>query len=228
MIARLALPLALALLPVLTLGAQAHDESSERNQVSFSVDASREVANDRVRATVGVTEEGSDPAALAERVNQTMTWALGVAKAAVGVKAQSGAYQTQPVYDKGQIRRWRASQDLILQSHDVAAVVELIGTLQGRLLLRGIDFHVSAERRRQVEGELIQEGLAAFRERAELVRKSLERRGYTIVRINVATRAAPPRSRGLRQVQAEAVSVPALASGESTVTVSISATIELE
>ena len=219
-----------ALLPTLLLAsaALAHDEPAERNQVSFQVEASREVANDRVRATVGVTEEGTEPAELAQRVNQTMTWALGVAKAAVGVRAESGAYHTSPVYERSQIRRWRASQDLILHSHDVPAVVQLIGTLQGRLLLRSLDFRVSDERRRAVEAELIQEALAAFRERADLVRTSLERRGYTIGRLAISTRAVRPRERGLRQVQAEAVAAPAVAGGESTVTVTVAATIVLE
>ena len=224
MIARIALLLGLPL----AAPALAHDQPAERNVVSFQVEASREVANDRVRATVGVTEEGSEPAELAERVNQTMTWALGVAQAAVGVRAESGAYQTSPVYDRGQIRGWRVSQDLVLHSGDVPAVVELIGTLQGRLLLRGLDFRVSDERRRAVEGELIQEALAAFRERAELVRKSLEGRGYTIGRLTISTRAIAPRERRLRTAQAESMTAPAVAGGESTLKVTIAATIELE
>ena len=74
MITRLVLPLALALISLPALAAQAHEVSSERNQVTFSVDSSREVANDRVRATVGVTY--SSDMALVRKVLETTAAAV--------------------------------------------------------------------------------------------------------------------------------------------------------
>ena len=71
-----------------------------RNQVSFRVEATREVPNDWVVATLGVEEESSDAAALASRVNQRMASALALAKQDARLLVSSGAYETQPVYDK--------------------------------------------------------------------------------------------------------------------------------
>jgi predicted secreted protein len=207
------------------------EPESAMNRVSFQVEATREVANDRVSARVGVTEEGAQPAELADRVNQTMAWGLGVAQQAKGVTVESGPYHTSPVYEKGQIRRWRASQDLILEGPDVAQIGELIGELQSRLLLRSIQFSVSPERQRALEDELIQEALTAFRARSELIRKGLERRSYTIVHLAIGQSGRPPERpmrAAVQELSLRKVAPPALEGGSSTLKVSISATIELE
>ena len=98
-------------------GAAAANEEDGRNRVSFAVAQYRDVENDWVSAVVGVTHEDEDPAQLAERVNRDMSWALGVAKAKSGVRVRSGGYRTVPIQDpkKAKLRRWRASQDLVLE-----------------------------------------------------------------------------------------------------------------
>ena len=58
-----------------------------KNRVSFAVERTRDVANDWIIAVVGTSDEDSDAARLADRVNDTMDWALGVAKQAKGVTA---------------------------------------------------------------------------------------------------------------------------------------------
>lgn len=204
------------------------DEAMRR--VDFQVERSREIANDRVRAIVGVTDEGSDAAALADRVNRTMAWALETARAEKEVEVKSGGYHTSPVYEKGTIRRWRASQDLILEGSDVAMVSGLIGKLQERLALRSISFTVSPARRRAIEDELIKEALAAFKARAEIVRTSLDARGWEIVRLSINTRGgAPPIRPAYAEAQMRAsVAPPALEAGSSTLSLSVNGTIELE
>lgn len=208
----------------------AHEVDRPMNQVSFHVSSTRDVANDWAVATIGVTEEDSDSARLAGRVNETMRWALDVAKRAKGVEVRSGGYQTYPIHDDGKIVRWNASQDLRLESADVEALSELLGELQSRLLLRGVSFEVSPDTRREVEEELISEALAAFRERAKQVQGDLGARDHAIVSIGVDT----PRGGGpvpmMMEMRAAAkgVAPPAFESGESTLGVSVQATIELE
>ena len=153
-------------------GAAAADDRAETRRVSFRVESDREVANDWLRATLAVTDEDTDPAALANRVNQTMQWALDAARAEKRVRVQSGGYSTHPVYDKQRIRRWRASQQIQLEGGDFEAATRLIGELQSRLQLQSLSFSVSPEQRRKVEDGLIEEALAAFKARAELVRST--------------------------------------------------------
>lgn len=223
--------LALALLVIAGGPAGAHDDSeSAKNRVSFRVESARDVANDWVTAVAGVTDEDSDAARLADRVNQTIRWALERAKSAAGVKVRSGGYQTHPVHDDGKIVRWRASQDLLLESGDVEALSALLGTLQSRLLLRGISFGVSPETRRETEEALVAEALAAFQARAKRVQSGLGARDYALVSLSIQTPGGvePPMPMKMRSVAMSEMAAPAFESGESTLGVQIDATIELE
>jgi predicted secreted protein len=222
---------ALALV-VLATGARAGETPDPMHRVSFQVERSREVTNDWMQAVVGITDEDMDPARLADRINTTMAKALANAKRADGVRVKSGGYSTHPVHEKGKLRRWRASQDLILESADVDAVTKLVGTLQSDLQLRSIAFSVSPERRRSVEDELVAEVLAAFRARAEIVRKSLAAKAYEIVQISVNTQGgAPMRSQPMMAMEMDArsaVRAPAVEGGSSRIAVHASGTIEFD
>lgn len=203
-----------------------------KNRVSFAVERTREVANDWIIAVVGTSDEDSDAARLADRVNDTMDWALGVAKQAKGVTVKSGGYSTHPVHDKdGKIARWAASQDLYLESGDVEAVSELIGKLQSKVLLRSISFSVSPETRRKTEETLIGDALNAFTERAKKVTGGLAARDYEIVAVSIQTPGGggpiPMYARAEMMAQ-DKVSAPSFESGQSTLSVRIDATIEIE
>jgi predicted secreted protein len=231
MIARAALAAALAL--AIGGGAAAQGVAPDpKNRASFSVERSRQVANDWVTALVGTSDEDSDAARLADRVNQKMNEALAIAKQAKGVEVKSGGYTTQPVHDKdGRIARWSASQDLYLESSDVDAISALVGKLQGKLLLRSIGFSVSPETRRKVEDALIGEALAAFQERAKRVSSGLGARDYGVVSVAIQTPGGvqPVEMFSARaRVMEAAPAPPSFESGQSTLTVRVDATIEIE
>jgi len=223
--------LALALLLGATAGAA---EDRPERRVGFSVERSREVANDWVTAVLSVTHEDPSASEVAAAINRDMTWALGVAKAKSGVRVQSGGYSTQPWSDpkRGNLRHWRGVQQLVLESGDVGAVTALIGELQERLQLESLAFSVSPERRREVEGELVAEVIAAFQARAELVRKSFGAAGHRLVEVQIGTGGGMPMpvQPTLRMLGAEAAAVPppAVEGGTSRIDVSASGSIELE
>ena len=204
-----------------------------KDQVSFRVETAREVPNDWLGATLGVDEEGNDAAALAGRVNRRMAEALELAKENEEIRVASGAYQTQPVYDRSKIVRWRASQDLVIEGADVDAITELVGKLQAQgLLLRGIAFSVAPETKKRIEDEMIVETLSAFRERAGLIARGLGRRGWNLMSLSIAEPGVPmpylQRSQPMAMEAADAAVPPALESGRSTLRVSIDATVEVE
>jgi predicted secreted protein len=150
------------------------------NLVTLNAQAEREVPNDLLSAVLAAEAEGAEPAQLANEVNRAMQQALATAKGYRGVNARSGAYQTFPIYDKNRVSRWRARQELRLESGDFAAVTELIGKLQAGLVVTGMTLSVSPEARRQAENALIPEALAAFDERARLVRDAMKAKGYRV------------------------------------------------
>ena len=223
---------ALGLAMALAVTARAHDEAAAMNRVSFDVRSSRQVANDWVTAVVAVTHEDPSPARVAEQINRDMTWALGVAKASAGIRARSGGYNTYPVEDpkRMQVRRWRGTQQLVLEGADANAVSELVGTLQERLALQSIDFSVSEARRREVEDELIAEALAAFQARADLIRRKLDAPRYELVQLHVSSSAGGPPPRPMRAMamgEAAGLPPPALEAGTSELVANVNGTIEL-
>jgi predicted secreted protein len=211
--------------------ARANDAPDPMNRVSFQVESSRFVTNDRIQAVVGITDEDTDSARLAGRINSVMAKALADAKASPEVRVKSGGYSTHPIHEDGKIRRWRASQDLILESADVAAVTALLGQLQAELQLRSIDFSISPERRRAVEDELIAEALSAFKARADIVRQNLGAADYELVHVSIDSQGgAQPRPMlmEMRAMSAAKVAPPALEGGTSQLSVHVNGTIELE
>ena len=204
-----------------------------KDQVSFRVEAKREVPNDWVTATLGVEEESADAASLAARVNQRMAAALALAKGEQRLLVSSGAYQTQPVYDRSRIVRWRASQDLLIETAEVDVLAQMAGTLQAQgLLLRGVSFSVAPETRKRVEDELIIEALGLFRERAGLIARGLGRRGWNLMSLALGESGPPPipfyQSRGMAMEAADASVAPAFESGRSTLRIEANASIEIE
>jgi predicted secreted protein len=200
------------------------------NQVRLQAERSEPVSNDTMHITLSTYGEMRDADTLADRINQDMTWALAVAKEFDNVKVSTGSYQTWPVRRDNVMKGWRAQQELMLESRDMAGLSRLSGRLQEKLQVKSMNFTVSDEKRTAVENRLITAALDAFRERAGIVGDKLQANGYRIVDINVGTTAQrPPIVYQARMAAApmEAASPVAVEGGESDVQVTISGTIEL-
>ena len=217
------------LLAPLAAGAQVPAETLF-NLVALSAQAEREIPNDLLTATLAVEAEGADPAQLADGVNRTMQRALAAAQAYKSVKAQSAGYQTMPVYDKNRVARWRVRQELRLESGDFAAATELIGKLQATLVIAGLNLSVSGESRRKAENALIADALAAFDERARVVRDAMKVKGHRVRDLQLSTGGAPPRPMlsMARQMSSESVAQPAIEPGSTRILVTVSGTIQLQ
>jgi predicted secreted protein len=210
--------------------AAAADEAARYNRIHFQVERSRPVENDRMQAVLSLTAEDDNAARLADHINRSMDAALKTAKARAKVEVRSGSYRTYPVYNKEKIQRWRATQELLLESSDFAELGNLIGQLQERLQITSLNFSVSPARRAAVEDELIAQALDAFKQRAELVRKQLASKGYRIVDVSINTGGGQPVPIMMRAAAMEAASVapPAVEAGTSILSVNVGGVIELQ
>lgn len=211
--------------------AAAAEEAPRYNQIHFQVERSRPVDNDRMHAVLSLTAEDDNAARLADQINRAMDGALKTAKARPKIEVRTGSYRTWPVYDKNKIRRWRATQELMLEGSDFAELGNLIGQLQERLQVNAINFSVSPARRTAVEDELITQALDAFKQRAELVRKQLAAKGYRIVdaSINTGSGQPVPLIRGMAmEAMEKSVAPPAIEAGTSILSVSMGGVIELQ
>jgi len=201
------------------------------NLVTLRADAMREVANDQLSAALAAEAEGTDTGQLADEVNRAMQKALAAAKAYRSVNVRSGTYQTFPVYDKGRIARWRVRQELRLQSTDIPAATELIGRLQAGLVVNGMSLSVSPEARRQTENALLAEAIAAFEERARVVRDAMKAKDYRVRNLDFSGAGAtpPPVHLLARQASVAATrSQPAVEPGTTPILITVSGTIQLQ
>ena len=226
---------AIAAILFLTVGLHALAQTTESrfNQVELQAEASREVQNDLM--TANLYAEASDPSAakVADQLNRVTAEALKTAGAEKAVKARSGYSQTYPVNDRnGRVTGWRGRSEIRLESKDTKAMAALIARLQSTMQLSGVNFSVSTELRRQVENELINEAVAAFKARADIAAKAIGGRSFRIRRIglNAGGGAPVPRpmlARGMAAQSAE-VSTPVFEAGTSMVTVVAAGTVEVE
>lgn len=216
-----------------SLAAIAQAPEPRFNQVELQAEAAREVQNDLM--TANLYAEASDPSAakVADQLNRVTAEALKTAGAEKAVKARSGYSQTYPVNDRnGRVTGWRGRSEIRLESKDAKAMAALIGRLQATMQLSGVSFSVSPELRRQVENELINEAVAAFKARADIAAKAIGGRSFRIRRIglNAGGGAPVPRpmlARGMAAQSAE-VSTPVFEAGTSVVTVVAAGTVEVE
>ncbi len=203
-----------------------------RNRASFQVEAVREIANDWATARLSVQAEGPQAAKVAAQVNSAMAAALARAKRSDEIEVRSGGYSTHPVYDDGLVVRWRAHQDLVLESGDIDELSKLIGALQTKsVTLNGIVFGVRRETREAVEDELVSEVLARFKARAALVAKGLGAKEWSLGDVSVGTGGSGPPV-VMRHERARPSSFadapPAFEGGTSEVRVTASGTVRLE
>lgn len=225
--------IAATLLLSLAVPALAQAPEPRFNQVELQAEASREVQNDLM--TANLYAEASDPSAakVADQLNRVTADALKTAGAEKAVKARSGYSQTYPVNDRnGKVTGWRGRSEIRLESKDTRAMAALIGRLQSSMQLSGASFSVSPELRRQVENELINEAVAAFKSRADIAAKAIGGRTFKIRRIglNAGGGGPVPRpmlARGLAAQSAE-VSAPVFEAGTSVVNVVAAGTVEVE
>jgi len=213
----------------LPIGASAGEDDGHYDRISLRAERSRQVANDRARAQLGITVEDTEAVDLQYAMNEIMTWAMEVSTHYEDVKAQTGGYRTYPVYKNQLIDHWRATQELRIDSDNVDRITELVRVLQSRLQLQSVDFSISPALRERVENELIAEALGAFKDRAELVRENLGAGSYRIVHVGIGNGGTVPEPMQIRAMAAMAESglAPALEPGTSTVTVAVDGTLEL-
>jgi predicted secreted protein len=202
------------------------------DRVTLNVTAERQVENDIMVAVVYAEVEANNQSRAADDVNQAIRFAADRAAATPGIEQQTLRYTTRPVYaNDRRIVAWVARQSLRLESKDAAALSTLLGELQTRVAIESLGSSLSKTARDSVEGQVISEAIAQFRQRATQIATEFERDGYRVVDVNVGSYAAFPQEaqmRALNAVAGDAVAAPAIEAGVQTVSVSVSGTIELD
>lgn len=107
--------------------------------IRFTTTVNYQVAETELHATLAAQASGAGPAALATRVNQTVSWAdTHVLSSVQGVRWFTGGYTTLRTGNKS--APWRIQETMVVESSDPSVLLPLLGTLQSRLQLQSLNY----------------------------------------------------------------------------------------
>jgi predicted secreted protein len=199
------------------------------NKVNLQAQAERDIPNDLMTVILTVEHQGKKPSDLAEKVNIDMQWAIERTNKYPEIKSSTKAYYTYPIYKDRLVVGWRASQQLELESEEIAELTNLVGTLQEKLQVKQMNFSPTRGTRLQIENELIEEALQAYRRRVGIVQKQMDNMDYRIIELHVNTGGQrPPVMYAERAMvkSMDARKAPAVEAGTSTLTVTVSGSVQ--
>ena len=127
------------------------DNALHYNIVNVQAEASRQVSNDEMHATL-YEKSNKQPAELSNQINQLMNQALATSRKYPQVKVETGAQSTYPIYDNdsNKLKEWRGRAEIRLESKDFKAASQLINELQQSFQTQSINFSVSDEQRKKL------------------------------------------------------------------------------
>ena len=207
-------------------------ETNNYNRVSYQVTEQQEVANDEITVTMGVERNAQDATKLANEINKLLLAANATIKKYPSIKSSTSDYSIRPVYSRDkQLDHWRGASSITLKSTNIKDMVTLVQTLQETLLIKSTRYNVSAERKEKIETGMIEAALNKFNTRAELVSKGMGFKKYRLVKININNSDIPPRpvfAMARAETASSGIAPPTFESGQSTLKVIVSGTIEME
>jgi predicted secreted protein len=207
-------------------------EKNTYNRVSYNVTEQMEVNNDEVTIVMSADRDGQDATKLANEINKILTTANTTIKKFTKVKSSTSDYSIRPVYNSGKrLDHWRGAASILLKSTDIKAMVGLVQELQSTLRIKSTRYNVSAERKDKLETGMIDAALEKFNQRATLVSNSMGFKKYRLVNVNINNTGRAPRPVYAMQASSLAKtsnSAPVFESGQSTLKITVSGTIEME
>lgn len=228
-----ALLLAGAALPAVAVDAPAATTAvtaSGVTLVTLSEQARRQLPRDRLVSELAVEASNADARRLQDEINRRMATALARAKEVPAVTATTTGYNVYQSHPEKAPARWQGQAGLRLESADRAALMTLVGALQAQgLTVTGLSAEVSPAAAQAVEDVLTTEALHRIAQRSESVAAALDMKfsGYRTLHIgNVAPPPSPIRPL-MRAMAQAAPAAPVIEAGEATVTVSVTAEVEL-
>ena len=181
-----ALSLALLALPITSFATE--PVSHQPTDVSFSVEAEKEVERDLLQVSLFYQAEGNDLSALNKTMAEKMNKAIELTKAQSAVEIKDNSRNTWIRYnDKGKQQGWTARAELTLGSKDSQALSTLVHELDGVLAIDHVSASVSREKLSSLENELTKEALAKFKDKALLLQESLQMKGYRTQSLDVSS-----------------------------------------
>lgn len=223
----------------LSVPAPAHAETEDPilsmpdGQVILNISATvrKEVEQDLLVANLTYNAMNRDSRNLQNEINSVMAAALKKVKKEDSVKVNTGSYQ---VYEYNEPRtkekKWRGSQSMTLKSKNAEDLLELIGELQDmKLTMNGLSYTLSPETAVKIQDNLMEDALKELQTRANRAAKALGKSSAALREVNAQSGNVPyvqqnyARGNMMAMESDMAMAAPVAASGETTITLTVSA-----
>jgi len=212
-------------------------EGDQGTIVSLSAEATLEVPNDEVVISFRVEERGQKLDALHQRVNQMSATIKKSLSKEKDVSLKTSSRRVDPIWQKGsyQIKRegWLVVQSGTITSKKLDDVPRWLDTIERvGAKLQGLSFRISDSVRLATQEDLRIQAIHQFQAKANTVVNALGATYFQILHLNTGgSTPSQPMFRQERAYMSKAMatdSTPALSSGESRISVSVSGDIEVE
>jgi predicted secreted protein len=212
--------------------------------VRVGAEAYREVKEDRANVTLTKQLEGEDQRELMREVNLAMRNVVELGKDNPELDLETGNYSIRKnVHYKKDTKEvekitYTAVGQVIARSKDFDELLSFVEAAHEDMLVGSIQFDLSTELRREVEQEILEEAIAAFRSKADMIADGLgyERFEVRNIEVNDSESSSPIRPmRGVMAMSMDAVpaasspsAAPPLEGGKQMVRVSVSGQVVLK
>jgi predicted secreted protein len=175
----------------------AHAEAPRRDALNLSATATQEVTRDVLGVVFTASKEGTDAASVQSALKQALDAALAEARKAAKpggqVEVQTGNFSLYPRYapKTGSINGWQGTAELQVSGKDTAAIAQLTGRVTSMSIAR-VGYSLSREAREKVEGEVVAQAIAGYKQRAADYSRQFGFSGYQIGEVSVNTADSGP------------------------------------
>ncbi len=156
-----------------------------------------QVQQDTLIASLNVTKDGPDAAAIQNDINVLMQQALAKAKAVTGIQVSNGQYYVyqdnpvppQPLQKNGQPKApsvWHGAQSIELKGTQAEAILKLTGELQAMgLTVNNLLYTLSPEKSDEAQESLMEQALIKVKKKAERAAAALGKSKVALAEITV-------------------------------------------
>lgn len=239
------LTIALVIFSLQTIADQSQDPqkiSDDASYLNLSVTERIDVQEDLLMSSIRIEKDGVDPKAIQNEINHIMAKALTIAKQP-DINVSTGQYNiyqyneeqnTSNQEQKVTQKKWRCTQELLLNSKSPETLLSVIGQLQNEgLLIQSLNYTLSNDKRDSIRNAMIESAIGKLKQQATQVAKSLgqEYSRFTTINVDTGSGAPSPMSMYKSVSSLGAVSetaIPSAEPGTSTVSLTVSATALLK
>jgi predicted secreted protein len=219
---------------VLAASGAAAQVAPPQNVLQLSASGTVEVQQDLLTLVLGTARDGPDPNTVQSQLKLALDDALAQARKAAQpgqLDVRTGNFALYPRYGQGgKMAGWHGTTELVLEGRDFARITQTAAKIQS-MTLAGVSFGLSREQRAKVEGQAQTMAIERFKAKAGELAKDFGFSGYGLreVAVNANDQGFVPRPRmlALESKAAQADMPVPVEAGKSTVTVTVSGSVQL-